>query len=98
MEHMLTVLRLCYMPDVDVIRVPADGWINLMNQTDDPDPKYPAAIGVTLNTDYSVNTRNIMAVFAETGRPATVIPLVLIAESGVPNAPRTTKFFPWLGR
>lgn len=87
MEHMLTVLRLCYMPNVDVIRVSADGWINLMNQTDGEDPKYPAEINVKLNTDYTVNTRNIMGVFAETSRPAIAIPLALMAEGGVPSIP-----------
>src|SRR5262245_20908123 len=87
MDHMLTVLRLCYTHNVDVIRVSPDGWINLMNQTDEEDPKYPAVIGERLNTDYTVNTRNIMAVFAETGRPAMAIALALIAESVVPSIP-----------
>ena len=86
-NHMISCLRVCYDPAIDVVRIGDDGFLNAAMESDDEVPVYPLGVTVEYNNSYRSNVDNIANVFRNTARKKYRQIISLLAEAQTPQIP-----------
>lgn len=85
-ETALASIRLTYDQDAQP-EYTTNGFMNLMTQTDDPEPEYGFPIQITHNADWRLNINNVMGVFGDIHGKGKADIAALLAESLVSSLP-----------
>lgn len=86
MENAISALRLSVDPEASPICL-ATGFINLMYQSDDPEPNCPARFEAQFNPNYHLSIEHVIAVFSTISTKALAPIAGLLAEAQVPSFP-----------
>ncbi|TXN27403.1 hypothetical protein [Methylobacterium sp. WL19] len=90
-EHMLTILKLDYRSDADVIWQ-NDGFLSIAARSDDEWLPFNFIKSTEYDKPKSINSENIASIFSESLDPKQSDALSLLAESLIPNMPNHYKF------
>ena len=86
METAISALRLSVEPEANPVYT-ASGFISLMYQSDDPEPKYQVRFGTTVNPDYRLSIEHVVGVFGAISTKALAPIAALFAEAQMPSLP-----------
>lgn len=86
MENAISALRLSVDPEASPLFTP-NGFVNLMYQADEPEPRYQVAIAFPRNPEYRLNINNVLGVFGAISNRTLAPIAALLAEGQVPNLP-----------
>jgi hypothetical protein len=86
METSLTAIRLTYDQAAQPVYT-SDGFLNLLQQTDDPNPNYRFPIKRFIHPEFRVNIRNVLGVFGAIHGPLTAPVAALLADAQYPSTP-----------
>lgn len=86
METAISALRLSVDPEAAPI-VAGDGFINLMYQSEEPEPRYQVAIAHVRNPEYRLDISRVLGVFGVINNRALASILALLTEGQVPTIP-----------
>lgn len=86
MENAISALRLSVDPEAAPI-ITGNGFINLMYQSDEPEPRYQVVIAFPRNPDYRLNINHVLGVFEAISNRDLASISALLAEGQVPAIP-----------
>lgn len=86
MEGAITAIRLTVDPEALPLLV-GDGFVNLMYQADEPEPRYQVVMGFRRNQEYRLDINNVFGVFCMISNRTLAPIAALLAEGQVPTIP-----------
>jgi hypothetical protein len=86
MENAISALRLSGDPEAQPLFT-GEGFINLMFQSDEPEPRYEVAIAFQRNPEYVLDIANVIGVFGAISNRHLSAVAALLAEGQVPSFP-----------
>jgi hypothetical protein len=86
MENAISALRLSGDPEAQPLFT-GEGFINLMCQSDEPEPSYEIAIAFQRNPEYVLDIANVIGVFGAISNRQLSAIAALLAEGQVPSFP-----------
>ena len=86
METSITSIRLSYDQNAQPFFID-NGFLNVMYQSDDPEPSYPLVIQPTINSDWRVNENHVLGVFGAIHGKVKSDVAALLAEAQVQSLP-----------